>query len=326
MEYRRLGRTKISVSRIAFGCGAASGYDYGPVDEAEWTAAVKAALDRGVNFFDVAAVYGLGRAEELLSRALGEKRHDVVVTTKCGMVWDQRGKVRRDLSRPSVLRALEGSLQRLRIDTIPLYQIHWPDPATPIEETLETLSLCQKQGKIQHWGVSNFSLDLLRRTYQLLPFESEQVAFNLFCREPEEEVFPWCCSAQVSVLAHSGLARGLLAGRLSLGTRFDTTDSRRNSPYFSEQGRSKKQPLLDAIRLLSKRIGRSFPSVAIRWVLDNPQVTAVLVGFKNGAQVEENLQAVGWRLALEDREVLSELSAACPGGLAGTPAHGAVLS
>jgi aryl-alcohol dehydrogenase-like predicted oxidoreductase len=322
MEYRQLGQTPVSISRIGFGCGPASGYDCGPVDEAEWKSAVRVALDNGVNFFDVADVYGLGRVEELLSEALGEKRHDVVVATKCGLTWNPQGKVHRDLSKGAVLRAVEASLRRLRVDTIPLYQIHWPDPATPIEETIETLAICQGQGKFQFLGVSNFSLDQARQIHSFLPIASQQVAFNLLCRESEAEMFSWCAASQVSVLAHSGLARGLLAGRLPIGNEFDVMDTRRNSPYFLNQGRTEKQQLLDAVRLLSEKLDKPFPSVAIRWILDNPQVSAVLVGVKNPEQMVENLQALDWRLAPQDRDFLSELSALCPGGLAGTPAHG----
>jgi aryl-alcohol dehydrogenase-like predicted oxidoreductase len=323
MEYRQLGKTPLSISRIGFGGGPAGGHDYGPVDEEEWKSAVLAALDNGVNFFDVANVYGLGRVEELLSQALGERRHDVVIATKCGLVWDQHRKVRRDLGKNTVLRSLEASLRRLKVDTIPLYQIHWPDPATPIEETMETLAECREQGKFQFLGVSNFPLDLMRRTHAILPIVSQQIAFNLLCREPEGEMFPWCASSHVSILAHSGLAQGLLAGRRPIGQVVDSNDVRRRSPYFSEKDREEKQGVLDAIRQLSDKLDRPFSAVSIRWVLDNPEVGAVLVGIKNRRQLEDNLKAIGWQLSSEERETLSYLSSLCSNGLAGTPAHSA---
>lgn len=324
MEYRQLGDTHLSISRIGFGGGPAGGYDYGPVDEVEWKSAVHDALDNGINFFDVANVYGLGRVEELLSEALDQRRHDVVIATKCGLVWDQNRKVHRDLSRNTILRSLEASLRRLRVDTIPLYQIHWPDPATPIEETMETLALCREQGKFKFLGVSNFPLDLVRQTHAILPIVSQQVAFNLLCREPERELFPWCASSQVSVLAHSGLAQGLLAGRRSIGDPLGATDVRRKSPYFSQEDRQQKQGVLDAVRLLSNKYDRPFSAVSIRWVLDNPDVGAVLVGIKTRQQLADNLKAVGWQLSAEERRNLSHLSSMCPSGLAGTPAHSAV--
>ncbi len=324
MEYRQLGQTSLSISRIGFGGGPAGGYDYGPVDEVEWKSAVHAALESGINFFDVADVYGFGRVEELLSAALGERRREVVIATKCGLAWDEQGKVHRDLRKSAVLRAIEASLRRLRVDTIPLYQIHWPDCATPIEETLEALALCHDQGKFQFLGVSNFSLDLMQRTHLILPIASQQVAFNLLCREPEGELFSWCASSQVSILAHSGLARGLLAGRRTIGNGFDSTDVRSKSPYFSKEGRQEKQRLLDAIRLLSKKLDRPFSAVSIRWVLDNPEVGAVLIGIKNRQQLADNLKAVGWQLSPEVKDHLSYLSSLCPSGLAGTPAHSAI--
>ncbi len=325
MEYRQLGKTPISISRIGFGGGPAGGYDYGPVDEGEWKSAVHAALDSGVNLFDVANVYGLGRVEELLSQALGERRHEVVIATKCGLVWDEHRKVHRDLGKATVMRSLEASLRRLRVDTIPLYQIHWPDPATPIEETLETLAQYREQGKFQFLGVSNFPLDLMQRAHAILPIVSQQVAFNLFCREPEGEMFSWCASSQVSILAHSGLAQGLLAGRRTIGQVVDSNDVRRKSPYFSEKDRREKQGVLDAIRLLSDKLDRPLSAVSIRWVLDNPEVGAVLVGIKNRQQLTDNLKAIGWQLSPDEKENLDYLSSLCPSGLAGTPAHTAAI-
>jgi aryl-alcohol dehydrogenase-like predicted oxidoreductase len=322
MEYRLLGETQLSISRIGFGCGPASGYDYGPVDTSEWSAAVRLAVDRGVNFFDVADVYGFGRAEELLAQALGEKRRDVVIATKCGLAWDAAGQVRRDLSRQSVVRAVEGSLRRLQLDSIPLYQIHWPDPAVPIEDALETLARCRDAGKIQFLGVGNLSLDMLRRAYSVRRFESQQIAFNLLSREPEREIFSWCQSANVSNIAHSGLARGFLAGRRSAETELHTTDTRRNSPYFLLRGHAEKTELLIAIRKIGLETRKPLSSVAIRWILDHSQVASVLVGIKNCQQVEENLEGADWRLTSEAHDLLSRLSAACPDGLAGIPAHG----
>ena len=321
MEYRKLGSTDCLISRLGFGCAPASGYDYGPVDESSWIDAVQAALDCGVNFFDVAEVYGFGHVEELLSRALGEKRHDVVIATKCGLVWDEHLQVRRDCSPRRVIQALDDSLRRLRVDVIPLYQIHWPDPDTPIEETLDALALCQKHGKIRHIGVSNFPMELLRQASEISRIDSLQFAYNLLAREVETDILPWCGATNTSGLAHSGLARGLLTGKRPMGSRFEGRDTRNRSPYFSEEGRAQKEHLLDTLRQLGQRNGRSVSSVALRWVLENPQVSAVLVGIKTREQLEDNLGAVGWQLESTDRELLTRISTLCPGGQAGVPAH-----
>jgi aryl-alcohol dehydrogenase-like predicted oxidoreductase len=321
VEYRELGTTGCDVSRLGFGCGAASGHDYGPVDESAWTDAVRAALDSGINFFDVADVYGFGRAEELLSRALGKKRHEVIIATKGGLVWNERGGVRREATRAQISRAIENSLRRLRVNAIPLYQIHWPDPATPVEETLETLAKFQDQGKIRFVGVSNFSLQLLQQAFRVCPIASHQAAYNLLSREAEIDVLPWCQKTQTAMIAHTVLARGLLAGKRSIGSSFIDPDTRQDSLYFSGEGRIEKQQLLDTLRRISERTGRSVGSIAIRWVLDNSKICTVLVGVKHRAQLDENLTAVGWRLETGDRELLSNFSSLCPRGLAGTPAH-----
>ncbi|MGA8220676.1 MAG: aldo/keto reductase [Candidatus Acidiferrales bacterium] len=322
MEYARLGSGCL-VSRIGFGCALASGYDYGPVDEAAWMETVRASLAAGVNFFDVADVYGFGRAEELLARALGEERHKVALATKCGLAWDSRGRVRRDASRKHLTQALDGSLKRLRVESITLYQLHWPDPATPLEETIGVLRDFRDQGKIQHIGISNVTVEQLQMAHRAAPIDCVQVGYNLLCRSAESELFRWSGANHGSILAHSGLARGLLAGKCRPGSRFEGSDTRARSRYFSCEGQEQKQKLVEGLQRVSKRAGRSVAAVALRWVLDRPEVTSVLAGMRNQAQLEENARAVDWRLAPEDYELLSSLSAACPGSLEGALAKGA---
>jgi len=321
MEFCNLGSTGCAISRLGFGCGPASGYDYGPIDKSAWIAAIRAALDSGINFFDVADVYGFGFVEELLSRALDERRHEVVIATKGGLVWDEKGRVSRNSSRKQITRAIEDSLRRLRVDVISLYQIHWPDPMTHIKETFETLRDFQDQGKIRFIGVSNFSLELLQEACRTCRIDSQQVAYNLLCRDVETDILPWCDAKQISVLAHTGLARGLLAGKRHISSRFGDRDTRTRSPYFSEEGRVEKEQLLGTLSRLSERTGRSVCSIALRWILDNPKIATVLVGMKDQAQLRENLKAVDWQLDQPDHEVLLKTSTACPQGLAGTPAH-----
>ncbi len=324
MEFGLIGATDCAVSRLGFGCCAASNYDYGPLDEAAWIDAVHAAVDAGINFFDVAGVYGFGQAESLLSRALGNKRHEVIIATKGGLKWDTQSRVSRDSSRQQIVRDLEDSLRRLRLDVIPLYQVHWPNPRTPLEETLDALARCQGEGKIRFIGLSNFSLESMRSAHRTHHIDSLQAQYNLLAREIENGVLDWCFANETSVVAHTGLARGLLSGKRSFGSRFQANDTRARSSYFSDEGRSQKQSLLDALDRLSKRTGRSVPSISLRWILDDPRVSSVLVGIKNRTQLKENLQALGWRLDVSDREHLCSLSDACPSGLAGIPAHAAV--
>jgi aryl-alcohol dehydrogenase-like predicted oxidoreductase len=321
MEFGRIGSTDCIVSRLGFGCGAASNYDYGLLDEAAWIDGVGAALDAGVNFFDVADIYGFGHAENLLSRGLGSKRREVIIATKGGLRWDDNGRVSRDASPKWIVRALEDSLRRLRLDEIPLYQLHWPDPQTPVEKTLDALTRCQKQGKIRFIGLSNFSLADMQRLRGKHRIDSLQVPYNLLCRDIEKGILSWCHITQTSVFAHTGLARGLLAGRRALGSAFEANDTRNRSPYFSDHGRVQKQSLLSTLQLMSERTGHSVPSISLRWILDEPRVSAVLVGIKNRQQLNENVAALDWSLTSSDRETLAILSNACPSELAGTPAH-----
>lgn len=308
MEFGMLGTSGCVVSRLGFGCAAAGGYDYGPIEETAWIQAVHAALDEGVNFFDVADVYGFGRSEELLARALGSRRHDVVIATKGGLAWDERGRVTRNASREQTTQAIENSLRRLQVDAITLYQVHWPDPRTPIEETLEALIALQKQGKIRFIGLSNFPLELLREASRICRIESVQVSYNLICREIEGDFLTWCESAQTTVLTHSSLARGLLAGKLPIGAHFTGTDTRGKSDYFSRDNEAMKQAVLDALKKISHLTGRSVSGVALRWILDASVITVAVVGVKNCAQLKENLLAVGWQLAETDRNLLSSPS------------------
>jgi myo-inositol catabolism protein IolS len=325
MEFSDLATSKRRISRLGFGCAPASCYDYGRVEESSWITAVHAALDGGVDFFDVADVYGFGRVEELLSRALGEKRHDVTIATKGGLVWDEQGRVTRDSSPAQIGRAIEGSLRRLRIDVIPLYQVHWPDPETSVEETIAAMARFQRQGKIRYIGVSNFLVNQLERAAGVVHIESQQVSYNLLSRGIEDDVLPWCEDHETSVLAHTGLARGLLAGKRLIDSRFSGSDTRGRSSYFSSEGRAEKQRLLDTLIQFSAKSGRSVSSIALRWILDNPRIAAVLVGIKDQAQLAENLEALDWHMEQQDRDLLSALSDACPHSLAGTPAHGSTV-
>src|SRR5258708_5794483 len=323
MEFAPIGSTDCFVVGVGFGCAAGRNYDYGALDEAAWIDAVKAAVDAGINFFDVAGVYGFGHAEQLVSRALGNRRHDIVIATKGGLKWDSYCRVTRDLSQQQVRQGIEDSLRRLRLDVIPLYQLHWPDPRTPLAETLEALGRAQRAGKIRYIGLSNFSLESMQEAQWKLPIDSLQVPYSLLCRDIEDGILSWCQTNETSVLAHSGLARGLLTGKRPLGSSFKANDTRARSSYFSDEGRLQKQRLLSVLDLLSNSTGRSVSSISLRWILDEPRVSAVLVGVKSRVQLEENLQALGWRLDASDRGLLSTLSDAFPRGLAGIPVHAA---
>jgi aryl-alcohol dehydrogenase-like predicted oxidoreductase len=322
VEYRRLGNTHQRISRLGFGCVQASGYDYGPIESGRWTAAIQAALDDGVNLFDVADVYGFGGAERMLAAALGQKRHDVVIATKGGVRWDQSGHWWRDTSPAYLRQAVDESLKRLRLDTIPLYQLHWPDEKTPLEDSLQVLADCQRQGKILHIGVSHFSLADLQRARSFgFRIDSVQEIYNLLSREVEDGLLDDCTSTATAFLAHTPLARGLLAGKRSIGPGSALSDTRSRSGYFSPDAIEQKTLLLDGLRSVSGRAHVPCGAVAIRWILDEPRVASVLVGVKTCEQWKDNFRAFECSLEPGEREQLSLLAAKCPRNLAGSPAH-----
>lgn len=317
MEYRRLGTTGLEVSLLGFGCAQASGFDYGHMDEGSWTCAVQMALKVGVNLFDTADIYGFGRAEELLAKALGADRHRVLVATKFGLVWNAAGEVKRDSSPSAIRRALDSSLRRLRLETIPLYQLHWPDGRTPLGNIVVTLRELQAAGKILHFGITNASEGELSTIGIKTGIQCVQQAYNLLCRSIENGLLPWAKREGISVLAHSALARGLLAKKYCLGLDFGSSDTRTKSRYFALQDAEKKQILLDELEGLARQYGVSPATLALRWVADEPLVSSVVVGVKTVEQLMANVALVDLRLNVVDRQKLSAVSAACPGVMTG---------
>ena len=307
MEYVGIGG--LSASRIGFGCAPMGGFDYGPVDDAVSIEAVHAALDGGINFFDVADVYGFGRAEEVLGRALAGRR--AVIATKFGLEWGS-GSVRRDASAAYVARAVDASLARLQVEVIDLYQIHWPDPDTPLYETAGALVRLREAGKIREIGCCNFSLAQLQELHALVPVAAYQAPLNLLCRGIEEDVLPWCDANGVSVLAHSVLARAVLAGRRD--ANFEENDTRPRSRYFVPS--AEKELVIETMGSVAAMTGRSLANIASRWVLDRGAAVA-LIGMKTPEQVREHLRAADWALDAEAFASLTEVSAACPGVMSG---------
>lgn len=305
MEYATLGQTAIKISRIAFGCEALGGYDWGKVEEREAIEAVRRALDMGVNFFDTADVYGLGRSEELLSEALGSQRQEMVVATKFGVSWEPtlgggRARTFRDTSPKRVVEALEGSLRRLRLDSIPLYQVHWPNTETPVEDTMEALARCREQGKIRHLGYANAGPAVIRSAFQVCRLESLQAPYNLLYRSIEGETIQCCAALGMSILAYGPLAQGLLTGKYGKGSVFDEDDRRHRLGHF--RGKEMERGLIFVSRLeeIAGGYGKTIAQVALRWVLDKPFIGSAIVGIKTPAQIEANAGAAGWRLSPSD--------------------------
>lgn len=310
MEYVILPHTDLTISRIGLGCEPLGGTDWGKVDETEAMAAVARACDLGINLFDTANVYGLGRSEELLSRALGTHRHEMVIVTKFGVNWHrvengERARTFLDASPRHAVEALHGSLRRLRLDCIPLYLVHWPDPQTPIADTLEVLRRCRESGKIRYIGVSNFPANLIREAYEIERLAVVELPYNLINRSIEDDIIPCCLELGISILAYSPLAQGLLTGKYSADTTFSIDDRRHRLPHFQGNEFVDNLRVVDRLCTIGLKYRRSESQTAIRWVLDAPGITGAIVGAKTPAQIEENAGAMGWRIDEQDWQYLA---------------------
>jgi len=308
MEYKQLGLSDLQISRIGFGCWAIGGHGYGKVDDRESVKAIQRALDLGINFFDTADVYGFGHSEEILSKALGKIRKEVVIATKFGVHWDSTGRTYKDCNPKRINEALEGSLRRLKIDCVPLYQIHWYDGITPTEEIMETLIECQKAGKIRYIGCSNFSIRLIRKACKINRVESNQVLYNVLDRDTEKDIIKCAKELKIGILVYSVLSRGLFSGKYKEDSQFDFNDTRNKDNSFRGKRLKKNLRAYDKLKEVAIDYNKTPIQVAIRWILDNPHVTSAIVGIKKIKQLEENVGAIGWELRPNDREILSSMA------------------
>jgi aryl-alcohol dehydrogenase-like predicted oxidoreductase len=287
------------VSRIGLGTWAIGGWMWGGTDEAESIRTLSRALELGVNLVDTAPVYGFGRSEEIVGKALagGARRDGVAIATKAGLAW-RNGKVFRDSSPARIRQELEDSLRRLRTTWIDLYQVHWPDPAIPFEETAEELAKLKQEGKIRAIGLSNFSPPQLERFAAHAPLATDQPPYNLFERTVERSVLPWCREHGVAVLAYGALCRGLLSGRMTEDTQFLGDDLRRHDPKFRQPRFGQYLAAARALRnYADEEFGRSLVELAVRWLLDQPGVSVALWGARRPEQLDAIPKILGlWRL------------------------------
>ncbi len=286
MHYRQLGSSSLNVSRIGYGAWALGGRGWGNYHEREARRTLESCLECGINFFDTAPIYGLGRSEEVLGEVLSGVRSDVLIATKCGLVWSDSGQVHHDLSRDALRRDLEASLQRLKTDYIDLYQIHWPDRRTPLEETIDELVSFQRAGVIRHIGVSNFSAQQLQQACAFADIASIQQLYNLLQRDAATDVLPVCRQKNLGFIAYSPLAQGVLGGEMDEDSRPGRHDVRRRNPLYRSPEKFEQ-----AVRYAG---GLSGPSsvAALRFLLEQPEVTSVLVGMTQRKHVELNIKAL----------------------------------
>jgi myo-inositol catabolism protein IolS len=308
MEYRQFGNTDLKISAIGFGCWEIGG-TYGRIDESEFQRAIAKAIDSGITCFDTAEAYGMGVSEEALARALGPRRNQVVLATKFGVGYDEKPN-RRDSSRARVLASIDRSLQRLKTDHVDIYLVHWPDPLTPLAETLAALDDIVQQGKARYVGVSNFRLAQIEEAMRLRRVDVVQYAWNMFDRRMQTDIFPYCAAQQIAVMAYGSLAYGLLSGAFRAGMRFEENDWRSKAgnlgslnlfrTLFGAEYFPRNVAAVEELRPLAAKYLKSLPQFALRWTLGNPIVGTALVGFRTPAEVSENLGALGWEISNAD--------------------------
>jgi aryl-alcohol dehydrogenase-like predicted oxidoreductase len=302
MDNRRLGTSNLQITPIGFGAWAIGGsgweFAWGAQDDRDSIAAMREALDAGINWIDTAAVYGLGHSEEVVARALEGVRDRPYVFTKCSMVWDERREIGHSLKSDSIRRECEASLRRLRVDAIDLYQIHWPIPEGDIEEGWATMAKLKDEGKVRHIGVSNFNVAQMKRAQAIAPIESLQPRYSLVHREIEAELLPFAARENVGVIAYSPMASGLLTGAMSAEriARLPVDDWRKGNSDFQEPQLSRNLKLVKLLRAIGNRHERSPAEVAVAWVLREPAVTGAIVGARRPDQVEGLVGAADFRL------------------------------
>ena len=297
MEYIDIPGTSIRASRVALGTWAIGGWMWGGTDESAAIRTIQDATDRGINLIDTAPVYGFGRSEEIVGKALaGGRRSRAIIATKCGLDWKNR-KPFRNASKARLIEEVENSLRRLRTDVIDLYQVHWPDPHTPIAETAEAIRTLHRAGKIRAVGVSNFSPAQMDEFREVAPLHTAQPPYNQFERAIEQDVLPYCRNKKIVLLAYGSLCRGLLSGSMSTSSRFTGDDLRKNDPKFRSP---RFEQYLDAVRRLDQfaqeRFNRRVIHLAVRWVLDRGALNIALWGARRAEQLSPIDGVLGWQL------------------------------
>jgi aryl-alcohol dehydrogenase-like predicted oxidoreductase len=309
MQTRTLGNSDLSITSVGYGAWAIGGsgweFAWGPQNDEDSVAAIRKSLELGVNWIDTAAVYGLGHSEEIVARALdGWSGKRPYMFTKCGLCWDQRGKVYRSLTAASVRKECEDSLRRLRVDVIDLYQIHWPpeDNGPTLEEGWSTLAKLKQEGKVRWIGLSNFTVEQLRRAQALAPVTSLQPPYSLVRRGVEAEILPFCKKEGIGVIVYAPMSSGLLTGAMTRerAASLPADDWRRRSPEFNEPNLTRNLALVERLRSIGKRHGRSPGEVAIAWTLRDPAVTGAIVGARSAGQAEGVMRAAALRLSDEE--------------------------
>jgi len=306
MHKRRLGNSDRDLTPIGVGAWAMGGggwaFAWGPQDDDESISAIHAAIDRGINWIDTAAVYGLGHSEEVVARALAGRANRPFVFTKCERTWNEKGEIRPALKAASIRKECEDSLRRLKLDTIDLYQIHWPEPEEDIEEGWSTLQKLKEEGKVRWTGVSNFKVAHLERCGKLAPVTSLQPPYSAISPDAESDLLPYCLDHKIGVIVYSPMKSGLLSGKMTKErvAGLPPDDFRRRALAFQEPQLSRNLALAELLKQIGARHGRSAGEVAIAWTLHHPAVTGAIVGMRSPEQVAGVVGALEFRLSEDE--------------------------
>lgn len=287
-------------------------FAWGPQDDRESVAAIHAALDKGINWIDTAAIYGLGHSEEVVAQALEGRSDKPLVFTKCGIVWDESREPKRTIEPESIRQELEQSLQRLKVDVIDLYQIHWPDPDHLVEAAWTMLAKLKEQGKVRHIGVSNFNVQQMRRAHAIAPITSLQPPYSIITPDIEKEILPYALANNIGVIVYSPMKSGLLTGAMTREriAAMPPDDYRQRTPNFKEPLLTRNLELADLLGQIGRRHGRTTGEVAIAWTLRHPAVTGAIVGMRSAKQVEGVIGAGDFRLSAAEIAEIERFRAA----------------
>jgi aryl-alcohol dehydrogenase-like predicted oxidoreductase len=315
MYQKAMGDSGLSCSALGFGTWELSTTQYGEIDVAQASEAVARAIDHGINLFDTAEVYGPYHSEELLGKALGKRRNEVILVTKVGFTFDENNQISKRNSKPDyIIERTEGCLRRLNTDVIDLMLIHWPDHDTPFEESIGALEQLKAAGKIRHYGVSNFTVPMMERCEAVGHLTANQVGYHLFDRRMEAEVLPYCLEKRIGYMAYGSLAFGLLTGAFTPETQFVDWDWRSKGkafglPLFEREHFLKELRVTQRLKEFAADHGHTVAQLALAWVTGHPAVSVALVGMRNERELKENVKAVEWKLSEADRATIDQIFA-----------------
>lgn len=314
MNLRQLGSSELHVSPVFFGAWALGGWYWGGSDDAQAIRAIHASIDAGVHCIDTAPVYGFGHSEEIVGRAIHDRRDRVILATKCGLRWDvEQGEsyfkttyagttytIFKNLRKESIILECERSLRRLGTDVIDLYQCHWPDKTTPLEETMDAMLTLQQQGKIRTIGVSNFTPAMMEECLRYAPLASDQPEYSLLNRGIEKDVVPFCQQHNIGLIIYKPIMQGLLTGKVTMERAFAAGDFRGHNAWFKPENRARVLAALQAIQPVADAHKATLAQLVIAWTIRQPGITSAIVGARTPEQAVENARAA--QITLNDEE------------------------